>query len=157
MKATIKDFKDRGINVYDELPEGYIINEDASTAPHGYVWVSNNKSFFSGERKNGLLKVESKDLAFDLTKFYQDFDTYDFNDNYDSFGEAVDDMQKILSDEESCQRLLQDLKEIQEHLKDNDPEDVQNLQEECSRLIDKLNDHIKNLEQETEKTDEMDM
>ena len=49
------------------------------------------------------------------------------------------------------------LKEIQEHLKDNDPEDVQNLQEECSRLIDKLNDHIKNLEQETEKTDEMDM
>ena len=62
-------------------------------------------------------------------------------------------MQHILSDEESCQRLLQDLKEIQEHLKDNDPEDVQNLQEECSRLIDKLNEHIKNLEQETEKDD----
>lgn len=153
MKATIKYFKDKGINIYDELPEGYIINEDATTAPRGYVWVSNNKSFFSGEREHGLLRVESKDLSFALTEFYQDFDTYDFNDNYDFFDEAVDDMQHILNDEESCQRLLQDLKEIQEHLKDNDPEDVQNLQEECSRLIDKLNEHIKNLEQETEKDD----
>ena len=154
IKSNIEYYKEKGIKVYDEMPEGYIINEDASTAPHGYVWVSNNKSFFDGTREHGLLKVKEKDLAFDLTKFYQGFDTYDFNDSYYSFDEAVDDMQKILSDEESCQRLLQDLKEIQEHLKDNDSEDDLHLQEECSRLIDKLNEHIKNF---PEKDSEIDM
>lgn len=45
--------------VYNSIPSGWAKIEGANTAPIGYVWVSNNKSHFSGERKQALLKITS--------------------------------------------------------------------------------------------------
>ena len=45
------------IKIYNELPKGWRIKQNATTAPNGYVWICNNKSHFSGEYKSGLLKL----------------------------------------------------------------------------------------------------
>lgn len=42
--------------IYDKIPLGWAEIKGASTAPVGYTWISNNKSYFSGERKQALLK-----------------------------------------------------------------------------------------------------
>lgn len=55
---TIDEFKQKGVEVYDKMPKGWSVVTGTSTEPNGYVWVSNNKSFFGGERKHGLLKVD---------------------------------------------------------------------------------------------------
>jgi len=38
------------------VPKGWIKTKGATTAPHGYVWYSNGKSRFSGQRKIALIK-----------------------------------------------------------------------------------------------------
>ena len=48
------------IKIYNELPNGWSIKKNATTAPIGYVWISNNKSYFSNEYKSGLLKLKSE-------------------------------------------------------------------------------------------------
>lgn len=53
---TIDDFKQQGVDVFDKMPKGWVEVENTNTQPNGYVWVSNNKSLFGGERKHGLLK-----------------------------------------------------------------------------------------------------
>ena len=42
--------------IFDTLPAGWIINENATTAPAGFTWVNNNKSLFSAERLSGFLR-----------------------------------------------------------------------------------------------------
>lgn len=54
---TIKHFKSKGIKILTELPEGWVINRDATTAPSGYVWVNNKKSLFGGEYEHALMKL----------------------------------------------------------------------------------------------------
>lgn len=49
-----------GIPIYDEMPEGWKIIKEATTQPLDYEWISNNKSMFSGERKQALLKVRKE-------------------------------------------------------------------------------------------------
>ena len=46
-----------------EMPEGWNIVKGASTAPNGFVWVSNGKSFFGGERERALLKIKSYETS----------------------------------------------------------------------------------------------
>lgn len=41
--------------VYQELPEGWSVNDRAMTAPNGYLFIHNNKSLFGGERKTALM------------------------------------------------------------------------------------------------------
>lgn len=48
----------RTVKILGEMPKGWQILEGASTAPAGYVWISNGKSRFSGEYEHALLKVE---------------------------------------------------------------------------------------------------
>lgn len=43
-------------NIYTELPKGWAVDKNAQTAPPGYVWINNNKSWFGGERVNALMK-----------------------------------------------------------------------------------------------------
>lgn len=48
-----------GIEVWDEIPsykKGWKPIKGATTAPKGYIWVSNNKSRFDPERKKVLLR-----------------------------------------------------------------------------------------------------
>jgi len=54
-KFMIDYFK--GIEIFKEIPDGWRICEGAMTMPRGYLWICNNKSFFDGNRKHGLLKV----------------------------------------------------------------------------------------------------
>ena len=42
----------------DRLPDGYTYDKNATTAPLGYRWASNNKSRFSGERESILVKED---------------------------------------------------------------------------------------------------
>ena len=56
-KYTIDYFKEKGIEFFEEMPKDWVICKGAMTQPIGYVWICNNKSFFDGSRKHGLLKV----------------------------------------------------------------------------------------------------
>lgn len=46
------------VTIYDHLPEGWRVMEGATNHPRGYVWICNNKSLFSKERRTGLMKIE---------------------------------------------------------------------------------------------------
>lgn len=39
-----------------KIPKGWIKTKGATTAPSGFIWVSNGKSRFSGQRKIALVK-----------------------------------------------------------------------------------------------------
>lgn len=43
----------------DRLPEGWKRTVGALTAPVGWYWANNGKSFFGGERKSALIKEEA--------------------------------------------------------------------------------------------------
>lgn len=43
------------IKVFNRLPDGWKLSQGATTAPRGYVWVSNNQSYFGGKREKGLI------------------------------------------------------------------------------------------------------
>ena len=53
----IEYFEKQGINIYTKIPKGWKKIEGAVNAPCGYIWVCNNKSLFSGEYKQALLKI----------------------------------------------------------------------------------------------------
>lgn len=53
---TMKSGKEKEIEYVEEIPEGYIEDKGATTAPKGYTWYHNNKSITSGERKRILVK-----------------------------------------------------------------------------------------------------
>lgn len=44
------------VKVLKRQPKGWTAIKGAMTAPRGYIWVSNNKSLFGGERKTALIK-----------------------------------------------------------------------------------------------------
>lgn len=53
----IKEFaKERGVELVSEMPEGWK-DTGGMTAPIGSTWISNMKSFKSGERKTALLII----------------------------------------------------------------------------------------------------
>lgn len=52
------------------LPKGWVKIEGAMTAPNGYYWASNNKSYFSGERKQALVKIRENPDATDRDKLF---------------------------------------------------------------------------------------
>lgn len=56
--ATIKH-NGHEVPVFDKLPEGWRILEGATTAPRGYRWIDNKKSFFSKEHRMAFIKIES--------------------------------------------------------------------------------------------------
>jgi hypothetical protein len=41
--------------IYNEIPAGWSVIHGAMTAPVGHIWISNNKSYFGGERRSALL------------------------------------------------------------------------------------------------------
>lgn len=53
-------YRNKEYQVYETLPNGWIILKGATTAPKGYKWISNNKSRFSGERKLAFLKEKGE-------------------------------------------------------------------------------------------------
>ena len=56
--SKIQKFIDKGIKVLNEVPKGWRVLEGATTAPVGYKWISNGKSFFSKDFESALLKME---------------------------------------------------------------------------------------------------
>lgn len=53
---TWKSGRTSEIEYVDEVPEGYTKLENATTAPNGYTWYSNNKSLFDKNRDTVLVK-----------------------------------------------------------------------------------------------------
>ena len=57
MKFDINEFKKIGIDVYEEVPAGWIPVIGALTAPSGYKWYCNKKSLLNRlDFKQGLVK-----------------------------------------------------------------------------------------------------
>lgn len=55
------------IPVYTTIPDSWRIDEGATTAPRGYVWINNGKSRFGGEYQQVLYrKVSDKQAAADF-------------------------------------------------------------------------------------------
>jgi len=54
--VTMKSGKEREIEYVEEVPEGFVEDIGAMTAPRGYTWYHNDKSILSGERKSILVK-----------------------------------------------------------------------------------------------------
>ena len=54
----------KAVEVWDGQPpynyRDWVKDEQANTAPRGYVWMNNNKSRFGGERKSVLLRLERR-------------------------------------------------------------------------------------------------
>lgn len=48
------------VKVVDSLPDGWKEDKRATTAPNGYVWVTNGKSRFGSERKAALMKIPTQ-------------------------------------------------------------------------------------------------
>lgn len=46
----------RNVAIYNNAPKGFTKTSNATTAPKGYSWYSNNKSLFGDERINILVK-----------------------------------------------------------------------------------------------------
>ena len=44
--------------IVKKMPKGWKVLLNATTAPKGHVWITNNKPQFSGERKYALLKTD---------------------------------------------------------------------------------------------------
>ena len=56
MLEKIMQYGERhNVEVYWNIPTGYGILSNASTAPVGSVWISNGKSRFESERETALL------------------------------------------------------------------------------------------------------
>lgn len=47
------------VKVLTRQPKGWTPIKGAMTAPRGYIWVSNNKSIFKGERQTALIRDKS--------------------------------------------------------------------------------------------------
>lgn len=43
-----------------KMPKGWKVLSGATTAPKGYVWITNGKSHFGGDRKTALIKKNNK-------------------------------------------------------------------------------------------------
>lgn len=56
------------MKILNELPDEWRKQNGATTAPRGYVWVSNGKSRFGGEYENGLLKITEETNAKDKNR-----------------------------------------------------------------------------------------
>jgi hypothetical protein len=46
-----------GVTGKVSAPKGWIIDNNATTAPKGHVWITNNQSRFSGKRQSRLARV----------------------------------------------------------------------------------------------------
>lgn len=56
-------YRDRwlpGIEIVDELPEGWRVDDKTLTQPAGTRWISNNRSLFGGEYEHKLMYVGGK-------------------------------------------------------------------------------------------------
>lgn len=104
-KYTVDYFKQRGVEIKDSVPEGYVKLEGATTAPKGYEWYSNGKSRFGGEYKNALVKKEEKGTQSndkfytkkDGTKVYDPYKGTPYERKYDSLKDVVDDKDSKLN------------------------------------------------------------
>lgn len=65
MRATseiLNAFKQEGVKVLATIPQGWVVNKEATTAPQGYVWVWNLKNPFKDNKfEHALLKVYDKE------------------------------------------------------------------------------------------------
>ena len=50
----------KGERVVTTIPEGWTEIKGALTAPIGYIWICNNKSRFSGEYEQALLRTTAR-------------------------------------------------------------------------------------------------
>lgn len=73
---------------YNKLPEGWVVKENGN-APVGYKLISNNKSIFSNEYQNGLLKEKEENNMKTINQLFNEtkIDCFDFNDK--TFGVIV--------------------------------------------------------------------
>lgn len=46
--------------IFATMPDGWTEIKGAMTAPVGYIWICNNKSRFSGEYEQALLKIRDE-------------------------------------------------------------------------------------------------
>ena len=53
----VRFFKEMGIRFVNEMPDGWDVIKEATSAPEGYVWINNKKSCFSDEYEHALLRV----------------------------------------------------------------------------------------------------
>lgn len=60
---TSPDKTYKGWPLLEEMPDGWAINHAAGSPLHGYIFVTNCKSLFSGERRTALLRVNKNPLT----------------------------------------------------------------------------------------------
>lgn len=78
--VTLKSGKQKDIEYVEEIPDGFIQDVGATTAPKGYSWYHNNKSITSGERKRILVKdkaFEEKEPEQAENKYIKEYDVKD--------------------------------------------------------------------------------
>ena len=84
--------------------------------------------------------INIEDLAWDLVDFGEDFDSYDFNDNYDSKEEAYEETLKSLSNKTQIQDIITFIKNVIEDNPDQDHEREESLIARLEQVIPTLNE-----------------
>lgn len=104
--------------------------------------------------------IEVNNLAIKLMDYSRDFDTYEFNDCYNSFGEAVDyakrDLQNIDQAKSFIEMLGNDIVYMATE-KGLDDKEMSSLSSRAFKLINELSVYCKMLEKENEKDDNFDI
>ena len=48
----------RKLEIYEQIPDGWVRNNGALNAPEGYCWISNKESIYSPYYRHALLKLK---------------------------------------------------------------------------------------------------
>ena len=75
------------------------------------------------------------DLVENITSFMYDWDTYDFNDNYDSYEDGILATKDMLSSRSKTSKLLYNLKEINNDISNDDDKQIKDLYDRSNKII----------------------
>lgn len=125
------------------------------TSINGYPIYEIENGVLRGKGKKKIFESfaqsEQEDLAWDLIDFMRDFDTYDFDDNYNSKEDALDYVLSELSTKSGIDSIKQVLDSIKDETEDeSDIESVDSLISRLNSLQEKIDESKKEIDESNE-------
>lgn len=125
------------------------------TSISGYPIYEIENGVLRGKGKKKIFESfaqsEQEDLAWDLIDFMRDFDTYDFDDNYNSKEDALDYVLSELSTKSGIDSIKQVLDSIKDETEDeSDIESVDSLISRLNSLQEKIDESKKEIDEPIE-------
>lgn len=88
------------------------------------------------------------ELAMEITDFFYDYDPYEFKDCYEDYNEGLEETTNMLSSKNDTQKLIYNLKEINDDLSCDDDKLIKEFFDRSSKLLDELKIYEKSLKED---------